>query len=148
MSKPFVITCDIDGVIAGGGYIPPAKRTAEFYATLPLLDPDAPRIINKWGDKYTWCFITGRSFENCDIVTNTWLDEQGINSYDKLIPFIAQSYKGPVAAHLRSTLHIDDDWSAIDSCEARNIPAIYYAQGMTWNTVDALIESAVRKHTG
>jgi len=34
--RKVLIVLDIDGVVAGGGYIPPAKRTPETYAALPV----------------------------------------------------------------------------------------------------------------
>lgn len=78
MSTP-IISFDIDGVIAGGGYIPEMDRKPEVYEELLLLDPSIPEIINNLCRRYSVYIISARRFENALEVTRLWLHKKGFN---------------------------------------------------------------------
>lgn len=104
------ITLDIDGVVAGGNYIPEWDRRVEVYSTLPLLDPMIPEYLDELCRRFHVYFVSGRCFPGALEITRMWLSKflplympagvvTGVHYFDK--PRMTKL--------LKSVVHVDDD---------------------------------------
>lgn len=114
-SKPIkkstpLITVDVDGVLAGGGYIPAWDRKPEIYESLSLLDPACPSIINELTRTYNVYVVSSRKFPNALDVTRRWLNEHGfyLSWLAGVVCAAGAPAKSAVIDLLRPRVHIDD----------------------------------------
>lgn len=118
MSTP-IITFDVDGVLAGGGFIPEMDRRPEVYEDLPLLDLRAPDILNELTRKYSVYIVSSRRFENALDVTRRWLNKHGFHlSWLSGVLCVDGAKEKVKAIHLLgSRLHVDDSPEVLDSLD-------------------------------
>lgn len=110
-----VVTFDIDGVIAGGRYIPEWERFPEVYMELPLLDPSAPEVIHEVAKKYSVYLISSRSYPQALSSTRLWLNKVGfyMPDFSGVLVGLTPHQKAAMASLLGSVMHLDDDWRVV-----------------------------------
>lgn len=107
-----ILTCDVDGVIAGGEFIPEWERYPERYLSLPLLEEDIPHQIHKLAAKHSLYLLSSRKFPNALDYTRLWLNQSGFSLTDfcGVLVGLGAKEKVMVAQALHSNLHFDDDF--------------------------------------
>lgn len=116
MSKE-VICFDIDGVIAGGKYIPDWDRYPEHYLKLPLIDPSIPSIMTKLADIYNIYLVSTRRYKDALSTTREWLEKNKLDLklFSGVIVGIPRLMKSPIIEALGAKLHVDDDLTIVKS---------------------------------
>lgn len=119
-----VLSLDIDGVLAAGGYVPPSERTYETYFDKGLVDPDLPRYLERLARRYQIHLTSHRGAGgegpwvwDC---TQRWLGRHGL---DQLITelHLEQTEKSETVHRIGATYHVDDDPRVVYGCGPRGI---------------------------
>lgn len=107
-----IISFDIDGVVAGGNYIPEWDRRPEIYKELPILDERARDVIYNLSWKYNIYFVSSRKFPNALRTSVDWLYGRGFNPSSRCCGVICYGKtpleKPLILSALGSRLHFDD----------------------------------------
>jgi hypothetical protein len=115
MKQRRVISFDVDGVVASGGFIPVEERSAERYEKCTLLDLEIPRYINQLARTHDVYFISSRNHVNALDSTHEWLYEAGIYmDYIKGTICGIPAYNKPFLCRMLGvSAHFDDDPAAV-----------------------------------
>ena len=107
-----ILTIDIDGVLAGGEYIPEWERIPERYLSLPLLEPDLPNTIHKLARKHSLYLLSSRKFDHALDYTRLWLEQSGFAMTDfcGVMVGLNPQRKRIIFDLLHADYHIDDDY--------------------------------------
>lgn len=110
-----IITIDIDGVLAGGEYIPEWERYPERYLSLPLLEKDLTTTIHKLARKHSLYLLSSRGFPNALDYTRMWLEENSFSMSDfcGVIVGLGKTKKVYLVDTLKADCHIDDDYRVV-----------------------------------
>jgi hypothetical protein len=112
-----IVSLDIDGVLAGGEYIPEWDRTnGAAYAALPLIDPQIPEYIHAIAKRHSVYLISSRQFPGALDTTRLWLNKQRfcMTDFCGVIVGLNHTTKIEMVKLLRATLHFDDDYRVIE----------------------------------
>lgn len=135
-----VISFDIDGVIAKGGYIPEWDRKPKVYEKLDLMDPRVPYIVNDLTRRFSVYIISARRFENALDTTRRWLVEKGFYLHWLCGVMCLRGWeeKEAVLRALQPAFHIDDAPRFV-----RCVPGgvLYYDGESDWPEARELAES-------
>lgn len=107
-----VVSFDIDGVVAGGKYIPEWDRDTQHYSKLPLLDDKIPRILKRLSKNWNIYLVSTRRYEDALTSTRGWLERFGIEVAGVIVN-VPRLLKGPVVEILKAEMHFDDDLSVV-----------------------------------
>ena len=120
-----ILTIDIDGVLAGGEYIPEWERYPERYLTLPLIEEGLPSLIHKLARKHSLYLLSSRAFPNALDYTRLWLEKVGFASADfcGVVVGAGKTEKVVLTQLLQATIHIDDDYRVVDKLERGDVGA-------------------------
>ena len=67
------VSFDVDGVIAGGDWIPEWDRKPEIYSELPVLDPMISGYLESLMYNFNLYFVSARSYVGATYNTRRWL---------------------------------------------------------------------------
>lgn len=122
-----VISFDLDGVIAEGGYMPYEERTEEAYQAKKFIDRKIDLYLNYLADFYDIYIISFRHHEGANLGARQWfMDEHvGMDTLAGVITHPASPevrdgnhlWKGETARVVGSQFHLDDDPRVVKSCE-------------------------------
>lgn len=112
-----VLSLDIDGVIAGGSYIPDWDRYPEHYLKLPLVDPYIPAYIQALAKYYNIYLVSTRRYKDALSTTRAWLMMNNIDLglLSGVIVGIPRLMKCMIVEALTAVAHIDDDLTIVKS---------------------------------
>ena len=106
-----IISCDIDGVLADGVYVPPEKRNVAGMSGLAVADPLAPYYLSGLCHRSLVYLLSSRAWPGALYGTQLWLRKRYFDDSQLagIICNISTNNKLQVATLLGATYHIDDD---------------------------------------
>jgi len=110
------ISFDIDGVIAGGNYLPEWDRKPEIYLSLPVMDEYTKPVLNELDNKCDIYYLTSRTFDGDYDITLEWMINNNIPLGKGLVCRVPGDDKHKVSAALGCDLHIDDRPATVRLC--------------------------------
>lgn len=109
--KP-ILTLDIDGVVAGGRYLPEWDRTPSIYAALPIFDTYTRQAIQEIAPHVHLYYVSSRPMTLMD-TTLAWLEREIGEMGRGVLLGISPFYKPEVLTHIHTDLHVDDNPSIV-----------------------------------
>ena len=110
------VSFDVDGVIAGGEWIPAWERHPKNYRELPILSKDVAKYLPEIATWFNVYFVSSRYFDNATRVTKEWLEDTvpriaiaGVITGEEYSRLDRKAYKGRVVQALNPLVHVDDE---------------------------------------